>query len=170
MATGRRQPTQAEGLIFAIDRTAFGSWSLLDATRRPSSRRWIWPATRITCAGWRPVGELWVTQPDKDRIEIFQLWPASGPAVPVHKEFLPFPEVRNRWSSMRRTAGPIASVEEHHPGDRPQGPRDRRPLAERLHRLGAHRPDAERGPCSPAWRRARRWSSTVNKNGPFFRP
>jgi hypothetical protein len=37
-----------------------------------------------------PTGELWVTQPDKDRIEIFTL-PATGPAVPVHKELLAVP-------------------------------------------------------------------------------
>jgi hypothetical protein len=37
-----------------------------------------------------PTKEVWVTQPDKERIEIFSL-PASGPPVPVHKEFLSVP-------------------------------------------------------------------------------
>src|SRR5262249_24614670 len=37
-----------------------------------------------------PTGEIWVTQPDKDRIEIFSL-PASGPPVPAHKEFIAVP-------------------------------------------------------------------------------
>jgi len=37
-----------------------------------------------------PAGEIWVTQPDSDRIEIFSL-PASGAPVPAHKEFVATP-------------------------------------------------------------------------------
>jgi hypothetical protein len=74
------------GLIFATDRTAKKLLVLDPATRRvvakadlagsPDYVRWV-----------APTGEIWVTQPDKDRIEIFTL-PAAGPPVPAHKEFV----------------------------------------------------------------------------------
>jgi len=86
---GTTSADAGRGMIFAIDRTAL-KLVVLDAAAKtvvakvdlagdPDYVRWV-----------APVGELWVTQPDKDRIEIFTL-PASGPAVPVHKEFLAVP-------------------------------------------------------------------------------
>ena len=77
------------GLIFATDRTALKLVVLDPAARAvvakaelagsPDYVRWV-----------APTGEIWVTQPDKDRIEIFTL-PASGPPVPTHKEFVAVP-------------------------------------------------------------------------------
>ncbi|HVT15621.1 MAG TPA: hypothetical protein VHQ90_05480 [Thermoanaerobaculia bacterium] len=77
------------GLIFATDRTAKRLLVLDPAARTvvakaslagsPDYVRWV-----------APTGEIWVTQPDKDRIEIFT-FPASGPPVPAHKEFLATP-------------------------------------------------------------------------------
>jgi hypothetical protein len=77
------------GLIFAIDRTALQLIVLDPASRAvvakaalagsPDYVRWV-----------EPTGEVWVTQPDQDRIEIFTL-PASGPPVPAHKAFLAIP-------------------------------------------------------------------------------
>src|SRR5436309_11580452 len=74
------------GLIFATDRTALKLVVLDPATKAvvakadlagsPDYVRWV-----------APTGEIWVTQPDNDRIEVFTL-PASGPPVPVHKEFI----------------------------------------------------------------------------------
>src|SRR5882724_6750221 len=74
------------GLIFATDRTALKLVVLDPATRgvvakadlagSPDYVRWV-----------ASTGEIWVTQPDKDRIEIFTL-PTSGPPVPAHKEFV----------------------------------------------------------------------------------
>jgi len=77
------------GLIFATDRTA-QTLLVIDPARRsvvaraelagsPDYVRWV-----------EPTGEIWVTQPDGDRIEIFGL-PASGPPVPVHKAFVAVP-------------------------------------------------------------------------------
>lgn len=77
------------GLIFAIDRTAL-KLVVIDPTAKaivakadlagsPDYVRWV-----------APTREIWVTQPDKDRIEIFTL-PASGPPVPTHKEFIATP-------------------------------------------------------------------------------
>lgn len=74
------------GLVFATDRTAL-KLLVIDPTHRsvvaradlagsPDYVRWV-----------EPTGEVWVTQPDGDRIEIFGL-PASGPPVPVHKAFI----------------------------------------------------------------------------------
>lgn len=86
---GTTSADAGRGLIFATDRTALKLVVLDAATKSvvakadlasgPDYVRWV-----------APTGELWVTQPDKDRIEIFSL-PASGPAVPVHKEFLAVP-------------------------------------------------------------------------------
>jgi WD40 repeat protein len=86
---GTTSADAGRGLIFAIDRTAL-KLVVLDAAAKtvvakvdlagdPDYVRWV-----------APTGEIWVTQPDKDRIEIFSL-PASGPPVPVHKEFLAIP-------------------------------------------------------------------------------
>jgi DNA-binding beta-propeller fold protein YncE len=86
---GTTSADAGRGLIFATDRTALKLVVLDAATKSviakadlasgPDYVRWV-----------APTGELWVTQPDKDRIEIFSL-PASGPAVPVHKEFFAVP-------------------------------------------------------------------------------
>ena len=87
---GTTSADAGRGLIFASDRTAL-KLVVLDAAARtivgkaalasgPDYVRWV-----------EPTGEVWVTEPDKDRIEIFSL-PASGPPVPVHKEFLAIPD------------------------------------------------------------------------------
>jgi hypothetical protein len=77
------------GLIFATDRTALKLVVIDPAAKTvvakadlaggPDYVRWV-----------EPTGEIWVTEPDKDRIEIFAV-PVSGPAVPTHKEFLAVP-------------------------------------------------------------------------------
>ena len=77
------------GLIFASDRTARQLVVLDPAAKKvvakadlagsPDYVRWV-----------EATGEVWVTQPDNDRIEIFTL-PASGAPVPVHKEFVAIP-------------------------------------------------------------------------------
>jgi hypothetical protein len=85
-------PTSADfgrELIFAIDRTAL-KLLVIDPARAtvvakaglgssPDYVRWV-----------EPRSEIWVTQPDRDRIEIFTL-PASGSPVPLHKEFVAVP-------------------------------------------------------------------------------
>ena len=77
------------GLIFATDRTALKLVVLDPAARTVVARAGL--AGSPDYVRWvEPTGEIWVTQPDKDRIEIFTL-PASGPPVPAHKEFIATP-------------------------------------------------------------------------------
>jgi hypothetical protein len=87
---GTTSADAGRGLIFAIDRTALKLVVIdpaaknavvgkADLASSPDYVRWV-----------EPRGELWVTEPDRDRIEIFTL-PASGPPVPAHKEFLAVP-------------------------------------------------------------------------------
>lgn len=86
---GTTSADAGRGLLFAIDRTALKLVVIDPATQAvvamaglassPDYVRWV-----------EPTGELWVTEPDEDRIEIFTL-PASGPAVPSHKGFLAVP-------------------------------------------------------------------------------
>jgi hypothetical protein len=77
------------GLIFASDRTAKKLVVLDPAARKVVARAEL--ASGPDYVRWvAPTGEIWVTQPDQERIEIFAL-PASGPPVPVHKEFLSIP-------------------------------------------------------------------------------
>jgi hypothetical protein len=77
------------GLIFATDRTAKQLVVVDPATRKVVARAGL--AGSPDYVRWvAPTGEIWVTQPDGDRIEIFSL-PASGPPVPVHKEFVATP-------------------------------------------------------------------------------
>ena len=74
------------GWIFAIDRSALKLTVLDPATKAvlagaplasgPDYVRWV-----------EPTRQIWVTQPDQDRIEIFAL-PASGTPVPAHVGFL----------------------------------------------------------------------------------
>ena len=79
------------GLLFATDRT---SSSLLVVDPSASSRSIIARAAlgsepdyvRFVAA----TGEIWVTEPDKERIEIFML-PASGTPTPGHAAFVPVP-------------------------------------------------------------------------------
>jgi hypothetical protein len=86
---GTTSADAGRGLIFASDRTAM-KLVVIDPTAKaivaraplasgPDYVRWV-----------APTGEIWVTEPDKERIEIFSL-PASGPPVPVHKEFVAVP-------------------------------------------------------------------------------
>jgi hypothetical protein len=77
------------GRIFAIDRTALKLVVLDAASQKIAARADL--ASSPDYVRWiEPTGEVWVTEPDKERIEIFSL-PASGPPVPVHKEFLSVP-------------------------------------------------------------------------------
>ena len=86
---GTTSADAGRGLIFATDRTAMKLVVLDPAAKTivakadlaggPDYVRWV-----------EPTGELWVTEPDKDRIEIFSL-PASGRPVPTHKGFLAVP-------------------------------------------------------------------------------
>jgi len=74
------------GLIFASDRTAKQLLVLDPAAGRVVARAKL--AGSPDYVRWvAPTGEIWVTQPDQDRIEIFTL-PAAGPPVPAHKEFI----------------------------------------------------------------------------------
>jgi len=86
---GTTSADYGRGLIFATDRTAKQLVVVDPATRTvvakaglagsPDYVRWV-----------AATGEIWVTQPDSDRIEIFTL-PASGAPVPAHKEFVATP-------------------------------------------------------------------------------
>ncbi len=77
------------GLIFATDRTAKQLVVVDPATRTIVARAGL--AGSPDYVRWvAPTGEVWVTQPDSDRIEIFAL-PAAGPPVPVHKAFVATP-------------------------------------------------------------------------------
>lgn len=86
---GTTSADAGRGLLFAIDRTALKLVVIDPATKTVVARADL--ASSPDYVRWvEPMGELWVTEPDKDRIEIFTL-PASGPAVPTHKEFLAVP-------------------------------------------------------------------------------
>jgi hypothetical protein len=77
------------GLIFATDRTAKQLVVVDPATRKVVARTGL--AGSPDYVRWvAPTGELWVTQPDSDRIEIFS-FPASGAPVPAHKAFVATP-------------------------------------------------------------------------------
>src|SRR5215213_563717 len=83
---GTTSADAGRGLIFAIDRTARKLLVIDPATRRTVARADL--ASSPDYVRWvEPTGEVWVTEPDKDRIEIFSL-PASGNPVPAHKEFV----------------------------------------------------------------------------------
>jgi len=84
---GTTSADAGRGLIFATDRTAM-KLVVLDPTAKTIAVAKADLASGPDYVRWvEPTGELWVTEPDKDRIEIFSL-PASGPPVPSHKEFL----------------------------------------------------------------------------------
>ncbi len=77
------------GLLFATDRTA-RSLAIVD----PSSRAIIARAALASEPDYvrfvAATGEVWVTEPDKERVEVFTL-PASGTPTPEHAAFLPVP-------------------------------------------------------------------------------
>ncbi|HEX3556543.1 MAG TPA: hypothetical protein VIA62_25250 [Thermoanaerobaculia bacterium] len=86
---GTTSADAGRGLIFASDRTALKLVVLDPAARTVVARAAL--ASGPDYVRWvEPTGEVWVTQPDKERIEIFAL-PASGPPVPMHKDFLAVP-------------------------------------------------------------------------------
>lgn len=86
---GTTSADAGRGLLFAIDRTAMKLVVLDPATQAVVARAPL--ASSPDYVRWvEPTGEVWVTEPDKERIEIFSL-PASGPPVPVHKGFLVVP-------------------------------------------------------------------------------
>jgi hypothetical protein len=86
---GTTSADYGRGLIFATDRTTQQLVVLDPATRSIVARAGL--AASPDYVRWvAPTGEIWVTQPDKDRIEIFTL-PATGPPVPAHKEFIATP-------------------------------------------------------------------------------
>jgi len=77
------------GLVFASDRTARKLLVIDPAHRAVAARADL--ASSPDYVRWvEPTREVWVTQPDDERIEIFGL-PASGPPVPVHKAFVAVP-------------------------------------------------------------------------------
>ncbi|HEY0781350.1 MAG TPA: hypothetical protein VGE98_02765 [Thermoanaerobaculia bacterium] len=77
------------GLIFASDRTSLKLLVVDPVAKSVVARTGL--ASSPDYVRWvEPTGEIWVTQPDQDRIEIFSL-PASGPPVPVHKGFVAVP-------------------------------------------------------------------------------
>ncbi len=80
---------EGRGLLFAVDRTG-RRLAVVDPVARaitasaalassPDYVRWV-----------EPTGELWVTEPDADRIEVFSL-PPGDRAVPVHAGFIQVP-------------------------------------------------------------------------------
>ncbi len=86
---GTTSADAGRGLIFAIDRTALKLVVIDPAAKTVVAKAGL--ASGPDYVRWvEPTGELWVTEPDEDRIEIFTL-SASGPAVPTHKEFLAVP-------------------------------------------------------------------------------
>ena len=86
---GTTSADYGRGLLFATDRTARKLVVVDPAAKKivakadlagsPDYVRWV-----------APTGEIWVTEPDGERIEIFSL-PKSGPPVPRHAAFLPVP-------------------------------------------------------------------------------
>ncbi len=80
---------EGQGWIFATDRTS-GMLVIVD----PRSRKIV---SSVKLGGQpdyvrfvQTTGEVWVTQPDKERIEIFRLSAGSPPAA-AHEAFLPVP-------------------------------------------------------------------------------
>jgi hypothetical protein len=150
------------GLIFATDRTAkkllvldpAGGTVLAkaDLAGSPDYVRWV-----------APTGEIWVTQPDRDRIEIFSL-PGSGPPVPVHKGFVATPggpestapiPTSGRRPPWRSTSRPASSP--------PAGRTAARIREASLSTLSAVA-------SSPAAPRAKRSSSTCSTMAPYSTP
>ena len=86
---GTTSADYGRGLIFATDRTAKQLVVVDPATRAVVARTGL--AGSPDYVRWvAPTGEIWVTQPDSDRVEIFSL-PASGAPVRAHKEFVATP-------------------------------------------------------------------------------
>ena len=86
---GTTSADAGRGWIFASDRTALELVVLDPAARTVVAKAKL--ASGPDYVRWvETTGEVWVTEPDKERIEIFAL-PTSGPPVPVHKEFLAIP-------------------------------------------------------------------------------
>ena len=86
---GTTSADAGRGLVFAVDRTA-RNLVIIDAathvmvaqTRLASSPdyvRWV-----------EPRGEVWVTQPDQERIEVFEMPAGSAPTL-LHSAFIPVP-------------------------------------------------------------------------------
>jgi len=80
---------EGRGLLFATDRTALK----LDVVD-PGSRVIVAQALLASSPDYvrfvESTGEVWVTEPDAERIEIFTL-ADSGPPTPVHAGFIPVP-------------------------------------------------------------------------------
>jgi len=79
---GTTSADEGRGLLFAVDRTA-GLVNVIDPNAKaiiasaklggsPDYVRWV-----------EPTGEVWVTEPDSDRVEVFSLSAAAKP-TPVH--------------------------------------------------------------------------------------
>jgi hypothetical protein len=86
---GTTSVDEGRGLLFAIDRTALlldvvdpGARAIVSSAKLASSPdyvRWV-----------ERTGEIWVTEPDSDRLELFSLPPGGAPA-PEHVAFIPVP-------------------------------------------------------------------------------
>ena len=77
------------GWIFAIDRTALDLVVIDPATRTVVARARL--ASSPDYVRWvAPTREVWVTEPDADRIEVFAL-PATGGPQPTHRGFIATP-------------------------------------------------------------------------------
>src|SRR6185503_252479 len=75
------------GFIFAVDRTARKLVVVDAATHAALAQAKL--ASSPDYVRWvEPIGEVWVTQPDQERIEVFAL-PAAGMPAPVHTAFIP---------------------------------------------------------------------------------
>jgi hypothetical protein len=86
---GTTSADEGRGHLFAIDRTV-GKLAVVD----PRARRIVASALLAADPDYvrfiAPTGELWVTQPDREQIEVFSL-PAAGVPAPRHAAFIRVP-------------------------------------------------------------------------------
>ena len=86
---GTTSVDEGQGYLFASDRTVL-AWRSWIPPRARSSPAWRWRASPDYVRYVAATHEVWVTEPDKEGIEIFSLSEAEPP-VPAHKAFLAIP-------------------------------------------------------------------------------
>ena len=86
---GTTSVDEGRGLLFATERTS-ASVVVVDAATRTIVARAALASESDYVRFVAPTGEVWITEPDKERIEIFSL-PASGTPTPAHAAFITIP-------------------------------------------------------------------------------
>lgn len=81
--------SEGRNLLFVTDRTSL-ELDVLDPKTRTIITRARLDSSPDYVRYVEPTGELWVTQPDKDRIEVFRL-PVGTSPTPVHSGFISVP-------------------------------------------------------------------------------